>query len=122
MAEPGSSHTQNEAPPPVYFNALQRDNIPVPTYSAVAHSSEHVVPGAQSSCSHCYVYKTDHLEMFLGRSLWGSKQPVYGLRARPSGKINFKKTCSYVVALTARVRVVAFAPVRRVVYLTSLVP
>lgn len=104
MAESSHSHALNSDIPPPVYNAFQNLNNPVPVYSEVAASSEHVLPGAQSVCSRNFIYKTDHLELCLGRSIWGMRVPVYGLHAKAGGSVKFKRSCSHVVALTVTVR------------------
>ena len=96
----------NDASPPLYssFGTPHNPDNLVPAYSEVAALSEHVLSDANSQCTHCFVYASDHMELSLGRSLWGTAVPVYGRCAKVAGHVRFKKSCSYVAAVSITVR------------------
>lgn len=85
--------------------------VPVPTYTELAHTSERVLHSApaspiasrETSCHPAYVYRTDYLEVDLGRSPWGLQYATYGKGGVIDGSVKFTKKCSHVVRVTVTV-------------------
>ncbi|KAK7693293.1 hypothetical protein QCA50_002860 [Cerrena zonata] len=81
---------------------------PVPTYTELAHTSERVLHSAPASpvtsrdtiCHPAYTYRTDHLEVDLGRSPWSLQYAAYGKGGVITGSVKFTKKCTHVAKVT----------------------
>ncbi|EMD38565.1 hypothetical protein CERSUDRAFT_82841 [Gelatoporia subvermispora B] len=85
---------------------------PVPIYSETPSRCEHVLQPVVSApptarCSYDLVYRSDSLEVNLGKSLWGLKYPAFGKGGTLEGTVQVRKCCKHVVGVTAVLRGIA---------------
>lgn len=108
--------------PPVYIDpshpSTQQSCHVVPVYTESAHYSERVlshssspsapIPGPSShrGRGHCgqYVYNSDHFEVNLGSSPWGTLYSAYGREGTIKGVLNITKKFAHVSHVTVKFR------------------
>ena len=116
MSDESASTISPSPLPPTYSRfslPATYESGPVPTYTELAHTSERVLHSAPASpvtsrdsgtpCHPAYKYRTDHLEINLGRCPWGLLYAAYGKGGIIDGTVKFTKKCSHVVKVTVTV-------------------
>ena len=100
----------------LFADSDELDIFPTPPYSPSASDSERTIQTAPvtshneaseseeepSPCTH-FLYRSDYLEINLGRKLWGLSLSAYGFTDIVDGTVKLRKECTHVVRLTATV-------------------
>ncbi|ETW85691.1 hypothetical protein HETIRDRAFT_43629 [Heterobasidion irregulare TC 32-1] len=98
----------------LFTDSDELDIFPTPPYSSSASDSERTIQTAPvtphneaseseeepSPCTH-FLYRSDYLEINLGRKLWGLSLSAYGFTDIVDGTVKLRKECTHVVRLTA---------------------
>ena len=116
MSDESASTISPSPLPPTYSRfslPATYESGPVPTYTELAHTSERVLHSAPASpvtsrdsgtpYHPAYKYRTDHLEINLGRCPWGLLYAAYGKGGIIDGTVKFTKKFSHVVKVTVTV-------------------